>query len=102
MGFSIVLENERGEAIATLEDPVNLLHKILPSPDDKGFHYLNQIDWYGDTTFNRLQLTGLRLELLQLKNTVTLPDAIALLTQLDELAARSQVEPHLYMKFYGD
>ena len=102
MGIEVVLEDEQGNAIENAIDPTNMLHKILPAPEDGMFRYLNRIDWYGDTTFNRLQMDGLRNELDRLSKTLTASREIELLKRIDEFAARCQSKPHLYVKFYGD
>jgi hypothetical protein len=103
MGLRVVLEDEQGREIESVEDPANILHQVLPSPDDNTFCYLNRIDWYGDTTFNRLQIADIRQELERLiKAPSTGPNAVSLLERIGEFAVRSQSEPHLYVKFYGD
>ena len=56
MGFDINLESERGEILATVSDPTNLLHRVLERAMVEEPH-LEEIDWYGDTTFNRLQMS---------------------------------------------
>ncbi len=102
MGLTISLENERGSALRTVGDPHNILHRVLPPPEDKSFRCLNRVDWYGDTTFNRPQMADVRPELQKLIASVTTLDARALLEQIAELAALCDAEPHRYLKFYGD
>jgi hypothetical protein len=55
MGFDINLEKEHGEVLATVEDPKNLLHRLLERSQAVE-PLLAEIDWNGDTTFNRLQM----------------------------------------------
>lgn len=102
MGIEVVVEDERGTKIASLEDPTNILHRVLPAPDVPGFQCLNRIDWYGDTTFNRHQVPAVRQELIRLANTREGAEELKLIEQLDLLAERAESEPHLYLKFYGD
>jgi hypothetical protein len=102
MGIEVVLEDERGAKIASLEDPTNNLHRILPAHDAQGFQCLNRIDWYGDTTFNRHQIPAVRQELKRLANTREGAEELKLIEHLDLLAERVEGEPHLYLKFYGD
>jgi hypothetical protein len=55
MGFAINLESERGEVLATVSDPQNLLHRLF----ERSIAIepmLAEIDWNGDTVFNRLQI----------------------------------------------
>ena len=102
MGIVAVVEDVQGTKIATLEDPTNILHRLLPAHDDLTFRLLNYVDWYGDTTFNRLQLPEVRRELRRLIDGRRSPEEVAFLERLDALAARAEAEVHLYLKFYGD
>ncbi len=102
MGIEVVVEDGGGTKIASLEDPTNILHRVLPAHDDAGFRWLSRVDWYGDTTFNRHQVPEVRQELKRLANANRSAEELELIRQVDELAARSESEPHLYLKFYGD
>src|SRR5262245_3629454 len=55
LGLTVKLEDERGRALDQIEDPTNILHRLLPSVADANYHYISMIDWYGDTVFNYLQ-----------------------------------------------
>lgn len=55
MGLSIVLETESGEELERVDDPSNILHRLLPRSDNGSYLLLRFIDWYGDTVFNQLQ-----------------------------------------------
>jgi hypothetical protein len=102
MGIEVVVEDERGTRIVSMEDPTNILHRVLPRHDDKGFQLLNRVDWYGDTTFNRNQVPDVRQELKRLANAKRSAEELELIRRLDSLAGRAEAEPHLYLKFYGD
>jgi hypothetical protein len=102
MGIEVVVEDERGAKIASMEDPTNVLHRVLPRYDDKGFQLLNRVDWYGDTTFNRNQVPDVRQELKLLASAKRSAEELELIRRLDSLAERAEAEPHLYLKFYGD
>jgi hypothetical protein len=102
MGIEVVVEDERGSKIASLEDPTNILHRVLPARDEPGYHWLNRVDWYGDTTFNRIQINEVRQELQRLANGTRSPEELHIIQQIDALAAKIESEPHLYLKFYGD
>ena len=102
MGINVVVEDERGTRIASLEDPTNILHRVLLQADDDGFHCLNRIDWYGDTTFNRLQIPDVRRELSRLNGLTAGEQDRTFIKQIDSLAVIAESEPHLYLKFYGD
>ncbi|MGH9904586.1 MAG: hypothetical protein ACRD8U_03255 [Pyrinomonadaceae bacterium] len=102
MGFSIVLQNERGQPLERVDDPKNLLHKLLPLPDDNSSELLRYIDWYGDTIFNYLQIPALVGELKRLEAKVRPAEDKALLRDIILLASKCEDTPHLYVKFYGD
>jgi hypothetical protein len=102
MGISVVLETERGVERERIDDPSNLLHVLLPSADDTSFTYLRFIDWYGDTVFNQLQIEPFLAEWERLQGRAQSPETAELYTRIKDLAKRSQSEPHLYLKFYGD
>ena len=102
MGLTIVLENEQGETIDRVEDPTNILHRLLPTAEDTRYRCIGFIDWYGDTVFNRVQAKVLVVEWQRLAEKASNPDEQALLERIQGLAERIHREPHLYLKFYGD
>ena len=102
MGIQIVIEDERGGKIASIEDSQNILHRILPTRDNETYQWLNSIDWYGDTTFNRYQIPKVRRELNRIAMDTRCSEALQLIHQFDALAERAESEPHLYLKLYGD
>jgi hypothetical protein len=101
MGFCVILENESGEPIKQIEDPVNMLHQLLPS-EDASYQYLRFIDWYGDTLFNRLQMQPFLAEWHRLTESAQTMDEKALLARINDLALQCSREPHLYLRFCGD
>jgi len=101
MGLDINLEDERGEILATVNDPTNLLrrlqeHGIVDEPQ------LAEIDWYGDTTFNRLQMSRFLSQWEAVVRQAEAPEQVKLVNEIKELADRCQSEIHLYLKFIGD
>ena len=102
MGIETVIMDSGGQKLDSVEDPTNILHRVLPSPDDASFQCLNRIDWYGDTVFNRHQFPVLRDELQRLICVLPVTEHRLLLHRVDSLAARCEAEPHLYLKFVGD
>lgn len=102
MGLTIALENERGEALEQLGDPQNILHRLLPSIEDRTFTCLRFVDWYADTTFNALQVEELLHDLKRVRQAAQAPDEANLLDEIVRLARKLQKEPHQYLKFYGD
>jgi len=102
MGIEVVVEDESGTKIYSLEDPTNILHRVLPTKTDGGFQWLSRVDWYGDTTFNRNQISDVRQELKLLAQAKRSTQELQFIEKVDALAAKSETEPHLYLKFYGD
>ena len=102
MGIEIAVVRSDGSKVQSVEDPTNILHRILPVHDDTRYHYLNRIDWYGDTTFNRHQIHYFNEELQRLMKDIERQDQKALLNQISAFAMLCEAEPHLYLKFIGD
>jgi hypothetical protein len=55
VGITAKLETEDGRSLGVVEDPTNVLHRVLPEAGDPKYQCLSRIDWYGDTIFNHLQ-----------------------------------------------
>ncbi len=98
MGLTIVLEDENGGAIQTLPFELNYDEWENINLDD--FILLKYIDFYGDTTFNTLQLDDLVHDFEKLKRVVESQSEI--IQRIIDLAKRSQNDGHTYIKFYGD
>jgi hypothetical protein len=101
MGIDINLESERGEVLATVADPKNHLHRLLERslPDEP---LLAEIDWYGDTVFNRLQIPRFLSHWQIVANQCQNPDELRIVEDVKELAVRCEGSVHLYLKFVGD
>ncbi|MGC1415309.1 MAG: hypothetical protein WA817_08510 [Candidatus Acidiferrum sp.] len=101
MGLDINLEKESGEVLATIGDPKNLLHRLLElsSADEP---HLGEIDWYGDTVFNRLQIPRFLAEWQVLARHCQSDEEAQLVEEIKVLAERCQGGVHLYIKFVGD
>jgi hypothetical protein len=101
MGFDINLETENGEVLATVGDPQNLLHRLLEC-SSAAEPRLTEIDWYGDTTLNRLQMPRFLSEWAELSKQSKSPEETKLVDEVKRLAERCEGEVHLYLKFVGD
>ncbi len=101
MGFDVNLETERGEVRATVEDPKNLLHRLLePSISEEPL--LAEIDWNGDTVFNRLQIPRFLSQWEILASHSRSLEEAELVDKVKKLAERCADGVHLYVKFIGD
>lgn len=103
MGISTLLETEQGQELARVDDPTNMLHRLLPDHDDLSSQLLRFVDWYGDTTFNYLQAPIVISELNRIaeEKAQTLEEKV-LIGDIVRLVTECQFENHLYVKFYGD
>jgi len=104
MGLSIKLQGElHREVAATVTDPHNLLHSLLPDPSDLTFRCLGFVDWYGDTMFNRLQMPPFLSELGRIRSLASTSEQYLLLDVIKDLAERCRdADGELYLWFYGD
>lgn len=102
MGITAVLETEDGKPLESVEDPTNVLHRVLPEVGDVKYQCLSHIDWYGDTTFNYLQAPQLLAEWQTLKNEKGDSETQRVIDSIRSLAERLREERHVYLKFYGD
>jgi hypothetical protein len=101
MGFAINLENERGEILVAVIDPTNILHGLL----ERSFGLepiLKEIDWYGDTVFNRLQIPRFLSNWETLASQAQHPSELEMVNHVKALAIRCEESVHLYLKFVGD
>ena len=88
MGLDINLESERGELIDSVGDPHNFLHKLLPLPGEQSDSMMGSIDWYGNTSFNHLQMRRFFTEWDQLVGRAQIVEVKDFLSQVRELAVR--------------
>ena len=102
MGLTAVLEGETGEQLERVEDPTNILHRLLPSPEDTRYRHVGAIDWYGDTVFNYLQAPQFLEEWRRIAKEALGPAESAIMRRIEQMAERVAGERHLYLKFYGD
>ena len=102
MGLRIRLEGERGKRYASVDDPYHLFRRLMKEGDVMHTCCLRFIDPYGNTVFNRIQMSQLLIELEGLHEFVKSTEQDELLSRIEELAQRCAREPHLYIKIYGD
>ncbi|MGC0778031.1 MAG: hypothetical protein WCD68_12560 [Candidatus Acidiferrum sp.] len=87
--------------MATVGDPKNHLHRVLERSYDAD-PLLAEIDWNGNTTFNRLQIPRFLSEWAELAKQSSSPEEANIVNEVKELAVRCGGEVHLYLKFIGD
>ena len=97
MGLTITLEDENGGAIYTL--PKELDYEEFENLELNKFLLLKYVDFYGDTTFNTLQIDDLITDLERLKSIAG--NQTELIQQIIDLAEKSKARVHTYIKFYG-
>jgi hypothetical protein len=101
LGFDINLETERGEVLATVADPQNHLHRLFQRSFEEE-PLLVEIDWYGDTVFNRVQMPRFLSQWQALAGNSQSPNQKQIVEEIRALAERCEGEVHLYLKFIGD
>jgi len=61
-----------------------------------------EIDWYGDTVFNHLQMTRFLSQWKLLANHSKTPEEAKIVEDVRALATECESAVHLYIKFVGD
>ena len=101
MGLSIVVTDFGGQALDRIDDPTNILHKLLPPSDQDSGILLSKIDWYGDTYLNYLQIKQFLEEWDQLSQRCENSAQSQLVVGVRRLAERCQRDRSL-LRFIGD
>ena len=102
MAFNVALEDESGNKIALVVEPVGVpIARSVSKAVGPRFPWASTIDPYGDTTFNHIQAELLRKEWAILIQEAEDEKAKDALLQVDEVLQRC-VSERLYVKFYGD
>jgi hypothetical protein len=96
------IDNENCGSIADVIDPTNLLHRLLPDESDPTFVHANAIDWYGNATFNYLQMPRFLEEWDRIANLAEDQPSRELIVAIRTLAERVRDDRHLYLVFRGD
>lgn len=97
MGWTVIVENEKREAVAKLRS--EFMSPYLGKPNTRGnFILLQYLDPHGDTIFNQIQMNDLIDDLTNLQN----EDPNSLLREIILLAKQCREGVHLYLVFYGD
>ena len=102
MAMTFRLQDEDGEKIDEVHDPLGLIVSYLPLLSDQSFHCLRFIDPYGDTYFNQMQIETFLAEWDRTFDKVQEEAAKRLSLEIKSLAQRCKQEPHLYLRFLGD
>jgi hypothetical protein len=101
MAFDIELQSERGETLQAVADPKNLLHRLIEAYAGTD-PLLYEIDWNGDTVFNRLQMPRFLSAWQELALLAQTSQQTKLVEDIRALAERCESGVHLYLKFIGD
>jgi hypothetical protein len=101
MGWSVLLVDENGVEIDRVRSADDgALHAAQQSSG--GFLRLCEIDPYGLTCLNRLQIAGIRDEWLRLMDEATNPDEEAWVREVGVLMEQAVERVHTYLRFIGD
>jgi hypothetical protein len=101
LAIEVALQNERGEVLVIVHDSRNLMPRLLErSMADEPF--LAQIDWYGDTVFNRVQMPRFMSAWRALEQQAQTPEEAKLVNEIRELAERCESDLHPHLKFTWD
>ena len=98
MPWNVQLEDENCEAI---EKGVTIWG-FIPEEQSKSFELLRFVDPYGDTVFNRLQMTVFIEEWTRLEEASKQNAQHDKWQAVRRLALKCQSEPHTYLRFVGD
>jgi len=102
MGINVTLITERGEELEYIGDPKGILSQLLPPEDHSTYPFLNSIDLYGDTVFNRIQMRHFLTEWEFIESQAKSDEERAYSVAVKRMAARCYCEVHTYLKFLGD
>ena len=80
----------------------NLLPELIEPLQDDAHPFLDSIDPYGDTVFNRVQMKRFLHEWVDVITKAEGTEARTLVIQIQTLAERCQDDVHKYIKFIGD
>lgn len=97
------VQDEREKNIRVVVGDPSVLDSLLADAEtDQSFHVLRQIDPYGDTVLNRLQVEDFLEDLRRLVTRVDQPSQRSALAELIDLATEALKEPHRFLKLHGD
>jgi hypothetical protein len=108
VGVNVVLKLESGKEVRGLADPAGGTFDAardfdrLLSATDESIRMLKDVDPYGDTVFNALQMPALLTDLDRLTALDLAPIERRGLDRLRVMAERCRDEVHLYIWFIGD
>lgn len=101
MGISVVLKDQAGTVLASLEEPYR---PLVSWADRSKFPILGHIDPYGNTAFNRGQMETLLTELKRIRGALSEfnNDKELMIQKLEDICADGLRKPHRFLWFVGD
>ena len=102
MGLNIEVQDEFGATRSAVSDSKFLLPHLLPEFGDTRYPMLGCIDPYGDTTFNRPQMTLFLSEWASVSSKAKSADDKEIVSSVESMARQVRDNVHLYLKFIGD
>jgi hypothetical protein len=102
MGVDVILQDGAGRKFEMIGDPQNRIARMIPSLKGPGFSYLNRVDTYGDTWFNRWQAVDLLKEWDLLVTDSYDAESRKLYSDVRSLIVRVSKSVNVYLYFSGD
>lgn len=104
MGLNhVTLENQAGKPLRELvADPAVLDPLLGEAEREAGFEILREIDPYGYTVFNHLQMERFLEAWERLQSRATTSTQKSVMKEIADLAGQCRDQPHLYLRFHGD
>jgi hypothetical protein len=101
MPIKAILQTARGEKEKEALDPNYSLAKIWPI-GNQSFPLLQYIDPYGNTIFNRKQMSEVEKEIDILLREDLTPEQRQVLVRIRALVSECQTRVHMFLRFRGD
>ena len=104
MGLNhVTLEDESGRLVAEIVADPGVLDTLLTDVEQQSdFEVLHEIDPYGYTVFNRIQVERFLHAWKRLLDVAQTSAQKSVINEITGLAQQCQREPHHYLRFHGD
>jgi hypothetical protein len=100
--IEVILQTESGGVISEYADETNVMQGVFHRAAIDPGSYLFDIDWYGETIFNRGQAPKVLKEWLAIEKFFSTKEERALFVYVRNCLERMPEEPHWYLRLIGD